>query len=181
MLCLIIGTSTPYAQNQTSHSVKIALPEVTLINIVSSTNNVVLLKGEVTTEAGKPVVFNQTDKSIWINYSSIIGSKTEPNRNVSVEISEGFVPIGLELAIKVSKDIGLGNGKMGKPIEEKQELSHNPIIIITEIESSNTGVGANKGYNVEYSLSRKNENSTFDKIDFNKASSLIITYTLSDY
>jgi hypothetical protein len=180
-ICFLLGISLSTAQNknQEGHLVKINLPDITLINIVSSTNNVILLQGDMVNEAGKSVSFNKSDKSIWINYTSIIGSETTPNRNVTVEISDGKVPDGLVLAIKVNEDIGLGNGNMGKPVDNKQELTNNPIIIITEIESSNTGVGANKGYNVEYTLNLK-QDSSYASLDFDQAIKLSIVYTLSD-
>ena len=177
---LTISLSRAHDNTNTSHLVNINIPEVSLINVVSSLNNTILFDGSSVTEAGKTFMFNKSDKSVWINYSSIVGSRTEPSRHVSIEISEGKVPDGLVLSVKVSEDKGLGGGKMGKSINKKQALTNNPTMVINEIESSYTGVGANKGHNVEYILELKDEKDSYANLDFDQTIALNIIYTLSD-
>ncbi|MBK8500964.1 MAG: hypothetical protein IPL46_01500 [Saprospiraceae bacterium] len=54
--------------------------------------------GEGPREAGMAVDFsNQTNADLWINYSSITNKKTEPSRDITVQITSGKVPAGMVL------------------------------------------------------------------------------------
>lgn len=180
-LILIIGFST-YAQNSTknSHTLTIHIPEVALLSVQSTTNLPITLKGSTVTEAGKELIFNETDQSIWLNYSSIIGSKTEPSRSISLQITQGAVPDGLQLSVNVKDDAGKGAGKLGKPINSIQKVTEGPIKIIEQIGSSYTGSGTYKGHNIHYNLTRTSETSSYALLDFDQSQSIAITYTLSD-
>jgi uncharacterized membrane protein len=86
----------------------------------------------------------------------------------------------VKLYVKVAKDMGAGAGKVGKPIEIAQELTSNPMTIITDIGSAYTGAGANKGNNVQYTLKLSDEPNAYAKLDFDQSSTLVINYTLTD-
>jgi len=168
-----------YAQeNQGSHKINLTIPEVALINVYS--NSAVSLGNNAVVEAGKPLNIEETDNSVWINYSSIVGSQTQPGRDITVRVSEGTIPDGVKLYVKVAKDMGAGAGKMGKPISTAQELTANPMTIITDIGSAYTGAGANKGNNVQYTLKLSDEPNAYAKLDFDQSSTVVINYTLSD-
>ncbi len=166
--------------NEASHLLNIFIPEVALLSIQSSSGSNIVFKGKAEPVAGKAVLFNETNNSIWINYSSIIGSKSEPYRVVTVQISDGEILKGLNLYVKASEDVAKGDGKVGNPIDEKKVLTHNPVVIINYIGSSYTGVGVNRGHNIEYSLEVTNKKDLYSKLNFDKAEPLTITYTLSD-
>ena len=109
--------------NKNSHQISIGVPKVALIS-VSNENSTINLQGQNVTTAGTEVKFNVENNSTWINYSSIVGSINESSRYVSLEISEGEIPDGLELSVKASKDVGKGNGQLGKPTNTELILTN---------------------------------------------------------
>lgn len=179
LFLLVSNVVLSQTSNEKSHSLTIEIPEVALIS-VQSENSTIALQGSTVTEAGKKVLFDESDGSTWINYSSIVGSKSTPLRCVTVEISEGNIPEGLNLFVKVNKDIGVGGGKIGTPITSKQAVQKAPVKVIERIGSSYTGVGINKGHNVIYNLELKNETGAYGKLDFDQSQTIAITYTLTD-
>ncbi|MDP3944706.1 MAG: hypothetical protein Q8Q51_02315 [Lutibacter sp.] len=164
--------------NQGSHKINLSIPEVALINVYSNDN--INLGNTSVIEAGQAINMEDTNNSVWINYSSIIGSPSQPGRDISIRISEGSIPDGVKLYVKVAKDMGAGTGEMGKPISTTQELTENPLTIITDIGSAYTGAGANKGNNVQYTLKLSDEPNAYAKLDSNQSNTLVINYTLTD-
>lgn len=179
LFSLVIGNLSAQ-DNAGSHKINIEIPEVALINVYSSSNSAIALGSSTVVEAGQSLNMEETDNSIWINYSSIVGSQTQPSRDITIRISEGTIPNGVKLYVKVDKDMGAGAGTMGKPISTAQELTENPLIIITDIGSAYTGAGANKGNNVQYSLKLSDEPNAYKNLDFDQSNTLVINYTLSD-
>ena len=60
------------------------------------------------------VLDNAVDKSLWLNYTSIVNknsSSKDNNRNVAVKISNGTVPGGLNLNVQAQKASSDGKGK----------------------------------------------------------------------
>lgn len=160
------------------HKINLKIPEVALINVYS--NSAISFGNNSVVEAGQTINMEETNNSVWINYSSIVGSQTQPSRDISIRISEGTIPKGVKLYVKVDKDMGVGAGTMGKPISTAQELTANPLTIITDIGSAYTGAGANKGNNVQYTLKLSDEPNAYAKLDFDHSNTLVINYTLSD-
>ena len=165
-------------ENVGSHKINLQIPEVALINVYS--NSAISLGNSSVIEAGKPLSFEDSNNNVWINYSSIVGSKSNASRDISIRISEGTIPAGVKLFVKVDKDMGAGAGKMGKPISTTQELTENPLTIITDIGSAYTGAGANKGNNVQYSLKLSDEPNAYASLDSGQSSTLVINYNLTD-
>ena len=184
LLCyFLLAVSFIYAQtdtNENNHNVRITIPEIALINVQSSSGTNIKLGNGSVVEAGQALKIEETDKSIWINYSSIVGSKSDPSRNVTVQISEGIIPSALDLFVKADNDAGFGQGKMGKPQNKMQVLTTNPLNIISKIGSSYTGVGVSKGHNIEYLLKLKKEKGSYAQLDFDQSTTVVINYTLSD-
>ncbi len=180
LICLLFVCSLFNAQtNNKSHTVTINVPEVALLDIHTTSSLNINLSGTTISEAGKAVVFHDSNNSIWINYSSIVGAETEPYREITAEISEGEIPNGLALYIKAQEDVSMGDGKMGN-VEELKKLTHSPVTIIKKIGSAYTGVGVNKGHNIQYTLKQNELENHYSKLDFDQAGPLTITYTLSD-
>ncbi len=177
LFLLVIG-NLGAQENHDSHKISLKIPEVALINVYS--NSAISLGNNTVIEAGQPLNIEDTNNSVWINYSSIVGSQTQPSRDISIRISEGTIPDGVKLYVKVAKDMGAGAGKMGKPIGIAQELTANPLTIITDIGSAYTGVGENKGNNVQYTLKLSDEPNAYANLDFDQSSTLVINYTLTD-
>ncbi|MDD3723146.1 MAG: hypothetical protein PHW92_11815 [Lutibacter sp.] len=165
-------------ENVGSHKISLKIPEVALINIYS--NSTISLGNSTVIEAGQPLNIEETNNNVWINYSSIVGSQTQPSRDITIRISEGTIPKGVKLYVKVAEDMGAGAGTMGKPIGTAQELTENPLTIITDIGSAYTGAGANKGNNVQYTLKLSDEPNAYANLDFDQSNTLVINYTLTD-
>lgn len=182
-ICLFIIVFFMYSlaaqNNAASHKITINLPDVALIS-VHSTNSTITLAGKKATEAGKNIEFNAIDNSTWINYSSIVGSKSKPHRAVTVELSEGEIPDGLDLHVKASNYSGNGKGNMGKPIKKATLLTNTPVRIIKNIGSCYTGKGVNNGYNIVYSLQLNKDKDAYSKLNFEQSQTISLTYTLTD-
>jgi hypothetical protein len=177
LFLLVIGNLSAQ-ETVGSHKINLQIPEVALINVYS--NSAVSLGSTTVIEAGDPLSFEDANNNVWINYSSIIGSQSQPSRDISIRISEGTIPAGVKLYVKVAEDMGAGAGTMGKPISSTQELTENPLTIITDIGSAYTGAGANKGNNVQYTLKLSDEPNAYANLDSNQNNTLVINYTLTD-
>jgi hypothetical protein len=177
LFLLVIGNLSAQ-ENSGGHKINLTIPEVALINVYS--NSAINLGNTTVIEAGEALNMEGTNNSVWINYSSIVGSQTQPSRDISIRISEGAIPAGVKLYVKVAKDMGAGAGTMGKPISTTQELTANPLTIITDIGSAYTGAGANKGNNVQYSLKLSDKPNAYANLDFDQSNTLVINYTLTD-
>ena len=181
-LLAFAGVSGLYAQddNDDAHNVVITLPEVALLDLESSAGTSISLGPDAPTEAGEALDFSEeTNSDIWINYSSIIGSKTEPSRDITVQITSGKVPEGLELTAIAAKDAGMGDGSMGTPTA-KIILDNSAQEIIKGVGSAYTGNGVSKGHQLTYQLALNEKKGSYAKLDFDNSNTLAITYTLTD-
>ena len=114
--------------------INIRIPEVALLDLESENSSSILLTPSSPTEAGEALNFiNISDASVWINYSSILGSGLSSGREVSAVI-EGNIPNGVLLKLNVSADNGYGAGKIGIPTNAII-LSSQPQSIIKNIGS----------------------------------------------
>ena len=175
---LIIFTSTSIFAQDTetdSHNVTITIPEVALLDLETDTSKTVTLAGTHSNEAGDPINFdNATDDSIWLNYSSIVSSGKK--RNVSVEITDGKVPGGLQLNVEASSS-ATGVGTLGTPAGSIK-LSGKAQDLITGVGSSYTETGNEKGHKLTYTLS---QNGSYGDLTHNVSGTILeITYTLTD-
>ena len=164
--------------NSDAHDVVINIPEVALVD-VEGTNKTITLSPEAPTEAGEFLDFsNATDNSLWLNYSSVIGSKTEASRNVTVAITNGYVPSGMELYLTAGA-ISTGKGQTGESAG-KVKLSNTATNVVTGIGTCYTDNGENAGHQLTYALQLADEQDAVASIDFDEATTLTITYTLTD-
>ncbi|MBK8500967.1 MAG: hypothetical protein IPL46_01515 [Saprospiraceae bacterium] len=106
---LLAGTTMLTAQDDHDdvHNLIIKIPEVALLDLESTGDKTINLGPEGPKEAGEALDFsNQTNSELWINYSSVIGSKSEPARDITVQITSGKLPTGILLRVKSAKDAG---------------------------------------------------------------------------
>ena len=181
---IVLTANASFAQdtNEASHTVTINIEEVALLDLEATAGTAIILKGTAPTEAGEAVTFGDdaTNATIWINYSSIVGSTTEPARNVSVQITDGAVPAGLKLTALASADAGNGAGTMGEA-SAVLTLTVDSQDIITGVGSAYTGDGATNGHKLTYQLGYATDAATdYGSLDFDNSDVLTITYTLSD-
>lgn len=169
-----------------NHKVKFEIPEIALLDIESSNKtNDITLTVEAPTEAGESVVLdNAYDRSLWLNYTSIVNknsSSKDNNRNVAVKISDGKVPGGLNLNVEAQSASSDGKGDKGKSVGTTLTLTSNDQDIITGIGSCYTGNGEGKGHQLVYSLELAKEGDAFGELDNDlNDTEITITYTISD-
>lgn len=165
-------------QGDDNHNVQVSIPEVALVDIEGNSGTNITLNVEAPDEAGQAVdLSNAKDSSLWLNYSSVIGSQTEPRREVYAKISQGTVPSALRLRLFASTDAGNGDGFMGTPTAEKS-LTTNDKRIIKNIRTAYTGDGVGSGHRLHYSL--KLRNNRYHRFDFDESTSLTVLYTITD-
>ena len=180
MLGLSQGQMLAQDDQDDVHNVNIAVPEVALLDIESNGSKDITLGPDVPTEAGEALDFsNETNSDLWINYSSIVGSKSDPRRDVTVQITSGKVPASMLLSVEASADAGAGDGTMGTP-GTSLTLNAKAQDIITGVGSAYTGNGPSKGHLLTYKLSLDPKKGSYASLDFDQANTLGITYTLTD-
>lgn len=163
-----------------THEVQIDIPEVAILDLEAPPGTSIVLAIEPPEEAGMPVSFeNATDSSLWLNYSSVIGSSTEPNREISVELVSGTMPRGTKLRVKAEVDVGEGDGQMGLR-NNWRTINNSAKTVIRNIRTCYTGDGVGKGHNLYYSLELKNGVNAYSKLDFEEATTVTVLYTISN-
>lgn len=178
LLALSAQTVMGQDTNTDNHSIDIKIPQVALLDIETSASKTLNLEGKAPNEAGMPVDFSEAKNSdLWINYSSIIGAKTLPQRNVTAAVTKGTIPDGVQLKVTAAADAGKGGGKLGTTAGQIT-LSGTAQNIITAVGSSYTGNGANAGHNLTYVLELDAAN--YSKLDFDQSNTVEVTYTLTD-
>ncbi len=179
-IILILSSFSPallaQSGNDGSHEINVGISEVALLGIKG--NGSINLGVAAPTEAGNPVTFGAMDNSIWINYSSIIGSSSDPARTVSVAVSSGNIPSGVEIKVQASQDAGNGGGSVGVPTSQLT-LTNSMQTLIGSIGSCYTGSGSGNGHQITYTLDRTSGNA-YSSLDFDETSSITVTYILSD-
>ena len=162
--------------NDDSHVVTINFSEVAIVDIEDSANKDITLDatGGVPAEAGDPYDFSVTNSTLWLNYTSILGN--EAARAVTVKITAGTVPSGLDLRVQAAADAGNGAGTMGANVAGTIDLDGTDQNIITGIGSCYTSSGTTNGHNLTYSLN-VNDWSLIDFVDSGAAVTVLYTIT----
>jgi hypothetical protein len=178
LLLFIAAPLWGIAQTDDNHTLTVDIPEVALVDIEGASGTNITLNVEAPSEAGGSIdLSNSKDSSLWLNYSSVTGSQTEPRREVYAKISQGTVPSALRLRLVASQDAGFGDGKLGIPTNEKS-LTGTDKRIIRNIRTAYTGDGVGKGHRLTYSL--KLRNNRYNQLDFDESTSLTVLYTITD-
>ncbi len=178
LVAFFVAPSFAQDDNIDAHDLKVVIPEVALLDIEPSTA-LITLTPAAPTEAGLPIDFtSSTNNSLWLNYSSIIGSTTEPTRKVTVAVT-GELPTGANLKVLAGSYTGSGAGTTGAPTAIVTLAAvATGYDIITGIGSCYTGNGANNGHNLTYSLTENT--GSYGSLDFDEDYTVTVTYTLSD-
>lgn len=177
---LTISSVSAMAQdkNEDSHSIDIKIPEVALLDIEAKSSTNLLFEAKAPNEAGEAIAFdNEPNKDLWLNYSSIVGSKTEKSRDITVAITKGSIPNGISIVLEAGSDANGGAGNVGKPVGAIT-LSGSAQNLITGVGSCYTGDGPAKGHNLAYTI--KLDNEKYGELDFDQSGSVVVTYTLTD-
>lgn len=170
-----------------SHTIDVSIPNVAILDIEPS-NNAISLGMAAPTEAGDAFDFttNGSDNSLWLNYSSTVGSITNPlnneeliaqTRRVTVQVI-GVIPPGTILKVQAADDIGNGEGNVGTPVADPVTLSLLPQDLITNIGTCYTGSPENNGHNLTYTL--ESDAGNLSALNLANNTTLTVTYTLTD-
>lgn len=176
-----LGMMEVSAQDNTVvQNVMIEIPEVAMLDLEGGQGKDIRFAPERPTEAGLPVDFNrQSNTDLWINYSSIVNRRTEPSRDIKVQITSGKIPAGMVLQVKAGQDAGRGDGKTGAPAGTIN-LDATAQSLITGVGSAYTGNGKGSGHQLTYRLALSDENGAYSKLDLDESASVSIMYTLTD-
>lgn len=182
LFTMVVFSSQVQAQDDHDdvHNLTVDIPEVALLDLETEGDKSIYLGPKAPGEAGNALDFSKEQNTdLWINYSSVVGSKTEPSRDITAQITSGEVPEGLVLSVQAGKDAGMGDGKMGSA-KDMIRLDDNAQEIITGVGSAYTGNGPTRGHQLTYVLSSDKKEGSYAKLDFDQSSTLAITYTLTD-
>jgi hypothetical protein len=162
------------------HDVVISIPEVALVDLEAASGTSINLGPAAPTEAGLPLDFSgQTNSDIWLNYSSIKSTANDPTRDITAAITSGVLPAGMALDVTAAADAGNGDGLMGSSAGAVT-LTGSAQDVITGIGSAYTGDGVNNGHNLTYALSLAAAAGSYAALDADDATTIQITYTISD-
>lgn len=135
VIFVLFTTNNGFAQNSNSLSVTDRNPVALNMSTLTSAgmNNEIIL-----------------DNSQWMNYA-VETNPSEPYTSISVAITAGSVPPGIEIYLEAGFNHGSGYGKTGRPTG-KIHLNNSPKVLINEIGSSNTGRGKHRGHRLTMSM-----------------------------
>jgi len=172
LVMLIFLSNGAYAQYW--QSIGVFIPQVTLIAVRGETNTNLSLGLDGPGEAGLGMT-NTSDSSLWINYTFIRGGLTRPKGHIYTKISSGSLPSGMPLKVRAKSATYHGIGLLGSPTSQLT-LSYTDQKIISNVRTSYTGRGINKGHNLVYELDVTN----YSLANYTSPIVLTITYTLTD-
>jgi len=158
--------------NTSSHTIKIIVPEVALLDIESESSKNIFLEMTAPTEAGDRLISN-IDDSIWLNVTSIVS--IGKSRDISVKIDETIS--GIDLKVSSTQYSGSGYGYWGTPSTELS-LNTNEQILVSGITNGKTGNGYNNGFNLKYSA--KIDNTNIENLVSSDGKNITVTYTLAN-
>lgn len=176
-----IGLQAQADDEDDVHDIVISIPEVALVDIETSGGSTSINLGPAApTEAGLPLDFSaQTNSDLWLNYSSIQSSANDPTRDIHAAITNGTMPAGMTLQVTAGADAGGGDGTIGSSTGAIT-LSGATTNVITGIGSAYTGDGATNGHNLTYQLSLGAAAGAYANLDADDATTVSITYTITD-
>ncbi len=170
------GSTSGNNNNEASHGVNISIPTVTLVDVEGTDGEAgtINLTPDITNlEAGSAVDFsNATNKSLWLNYTSIVEDKK--TRNITAAISSELHS-GVSLKL-LAGSISSGKGSVGESAGEIT-LTKTAQNLVTAIGSCYTETGNGKGHQLNYTLDMDNEKYTNLKAE---SYEITVTYTITD-
>ena len=166
----------PQGSRTDAHLVHVSIPEVFIVDIEPKNATTISLAPTAPTEAGNGLDFSgATNNSLWLNYSSIVENATT-TRKVTVQITNGTVPSGVDLKVAAATAIG-GTGTVGTPAGTIT-LTNLAQDFLTGIGSCYTGDGSSKGHNLTYSFVLEPGN--YNKVYSASSTPITVTYTITN-
>jgi hypothetical protein len=164
-----------YSQTSGNVNLPFTIPQVALIDIEPSASSSISFALTVDNESGQPInATGATNNSLWINYSSTFPTGS-PNRKVTVQVSSGTIPSGIDITLTPDSYSGTGQGTFGTSAGAVV-LSATPKTLISGIGRCYTGNGNTNGHRLNYALSISNYQSLY----YNQSATLLIAFTLTD-
>ena len=174
-LLVLVVQLAAYSEGDSQADASLEIPELAIMDIEPS-NTSISLGVSSPLEAGEGLRITEagTDDSKWLNYSSSLASNAT-SRSISVQVSSGSIPTGLDLCLEASAYTGNGDGETGYPTG-KLILSKTPQVLLSGIGGCYTGDGTYNGHQLTYSIQF---NDQYD-FDFSLASTIEVTFTITD-
>ncbi|WP_247234439.1 hypothetical protein [Telluribacter sp. SYSU D00476] len=166
--------------NTSSHSFSIVIPEVAILDIESSSSPSISLQAKAPTQAGDALTFGQSNRDLWINYSSIVGAATRTSRKVTAQIASGTMPDGVSINLVATTSTGAGGGKLGVPVSGGILLNTTAQDLIVGIGSSYTGNGPGNGHQLIYTFQSSSPDA-YQRLRFDQSTTVGVLYTITDY
>ena len=157
--------------NHASHTVSIIIPKIALLDIESESTNNITLQMKSPAESGDKLV-NATDKSIWLNVTSVTESGNA--RDITVKLDKPMQ--GIDIRVVSDFYTGSGYGKWGIPQPEISLTQHDQSLV-SNLKSGITGDGSSNGFNLKYSA--HSIDSHYGNINSTNGREIIVTYTLT--
>jgi len=174
---LLFPSINTYSQSSVAgHDVRISIPKVALLKLISTSSEDMLIDLGAPDKAGNRLGSGNFNKIFWVNYSSVL-NKSDQKRKI-VAVMKNQLPKGILLKVQAYNATGSGAGNLGNPTDEVI-LSNNPSDIITGIGSCFTGKGVDKGHFLKYSLEFDKTSEDYALIS-SESYRLDIVYTLTD-
>jgi hypothetical protein len=164
-----------YCQTTGNINLAFAIPQVALVDIEPSASSSISFALTVNNESGQPIsATGATNNSLWINYSSTFPTGGL-NRKVTVQVSSGTIPSGIDITLTPDSYSGTGQGTFGTSAGAVV-LSATPKTLISGIGRCYTGNGNTNGHRLNYALSI----SSYQSLYYNQSTTLQIAFTLTD-
>lgn len=165
-------TKGAIAQTTRSHSIRLTLNLVSLLDVEPTGTAISLAMGQPT-DAGLPVQ-TATNNTKWVNYTSCMGTATT-SRTVSAKLT-GTLPSGVGLQLQAGSCSGSGSGVFGTSDGTVTLMPGVSTQIISGIRGAYTGNGTNNGHQLTYTLLISN----YANLVAGSYGPLVVTYTISN-
>ncbi len=171
----ILLAGTICGQTSDDHDVIFTIPEIAILDIEPN-NASITLDVSPPTEAGDPAIIDAkgTNSSKWLNYTSAL-STGATNRSVSVQITNGTIPAGLQMKVQAAAYSGSGAGTHGNA-SGQITLSTTAQTIISGIGRCYTGDGDSNGHRLTYTLGIAD----YTNLSSTTGATIEVTYTISE-
>jgi hypothetical protein len=156
LVLVSLPLSTQAQESQSSHSVRVEIPELGILNVIGPQHlDINLSECLEGLEPGQNIVYNICEGQeceVWLNYTSIKGSGANSLKAITIEM-QGNLPNGIHLIANVNNPAGQSTGATGASVAtEGLHITQTPQNVIEGIGTGWTGVGAGNGVFVNYGL-----------------------------
>lgn len=170
LIAMLVFSGYYIGNAQTGRTIRLIIPEISILDIEPSGSNDISLNFTIPTEAGEGIT-TSPNNSNWLNYTSCV-ALGGTSRTISVQ-SDRVLP-GIDLKLQASNAFG-GGGTLGSS-NGQQTISTTQTTIITGIGGSYTGDGVGNGHQLTFQL----EVSDYSLVKEVTNDIITITYTISN-